>query len=127
MGRAGVRLHIPRGYWHRAGRAGEGAGYSLHATFGIQQRTGVDLLTWLADQCAREHELFRRDLPHAGAADQNARTRELAEAATELLCSVDFDQYRRWRQQHQPSARHVATHGRSARSRRSWPSRSSRR
>lgn len=104
-------LHIPRGYWHRASRADDGAGHSLHATFGLQQRTGIDLLTWLADQTAREQEVFRRDLPPVPAADQDGHAQELRRAAGALLSAMDIDQYRRWRQQRQGSARHVVTHG----------------
>lgn len=104
-------LHIPRGYWHRASRADDGAGHSLHATFGLQQRTGIDLLTWLADQTARDREVFRRDLPYPDHSGQDGRTRELRQAAGELLSTMDIGQYRRWRQQRQGAARHVVTHG----------------
>lgn len=105
-------LHIPRGYWHRASRADEGAGHSLHATFGIQQRTGVDLLTWFADQTTRDREAFRHDLPHSGSADVDDHSRALRETGAEHLAStVDIAEYRRWRQRQQGSARHVVTHG----------------
>ncbi|PRW61806.1 JmjC domain-containing protein [Actinopolyspora mortivallis] len=108
--RPGDVLHIPRGYWHRASRADEGAGHSLHATFGLQQRTGIDLLSWLVDQKARQHEVFRHDLPLAdGPAPE--RSHALRQAATELMTGVDLTEYRRWRQQHHGAARHVVTHG----------------
>lgn len=58
---AGDVMHIPRGWWHQATRTGQGGGFSLHATFGLTRRTGVDWLAWVADQ-ARADELFRRDL-----------------------------------------------------------------
>ncbi|MFC7344509.1 JmjC domain-containing protein [Saccharopolyspora griseoalba] len=104
-------LHIPRGYWHRASRADEGpGGHSLHATFGLQQRTGIDLVTWLADQKARQHEQFRRDLPHSSHA-QDGYTRTWRQAVTELAGHADLTEYRRWRRQHQGAARHVVTHG----------------
>lgn len=32
-------MHIPRGFWHQATRDD---GYSLHATFGIVKRVGVN-------------------------------------------------------------------------------------
>ncbi len=54
-------LHVPRGYWHRAWGVERG-GHSLHLTFGITRRTGVNWLEMLATQ-GREIELFRRDLP----------------------------------------------------------------
>ncbi|MGB8202921.1 MAG: cupin domain-containing protein [Pseudonocardiaceae bacterium] len=59
--RPGDVLHIPRGWWHQATRTSQGDGCSLHATFGLTRRTGVDWLAWVADQ-ARADELFRRDL-----------------------------------------------------------------
>jgi hypothetical protein len=75
-------LHIPRGYWHRATRAGMGDGHSLHLTFGIVKRTGVTWLSWLADW-SRESTTFRRDLDRwSGAAwneQQDALTRALAD------------------------------------------------
>lgn len=103
-------LHIPRGYWHRATRAEAGPGYSLHATFGIPQRTGVSLLNWLSDERARGREALRRDLPGVGmpAAEH---THRVAAEARELLQDLDIVEWRRWRQAHQPSARHVVTHG----------------
>ncbi|MEU6267816.1 JmjC domain-containing protein [Saccharopolyspora shandongensis] len=52
---------IPRGHWHQATRADHGDGYSLHLTFGFTRRTGIDWLTWTADQ-ARKAATFRKDL-----------------------------------------------------------------
>lgn len=39
-------LHIPRGYWHMAGRDGRGSGHSLHMTLGFATRTGA---CWLSE------------------------------------------------------------------------------
>lgn len=103
-------LHIPRGYWHRATRSSSGEGYSLHATFGIQQRTGIDLLTWMIDEQARGRVALRRDLPGLGASAVE-HTHQVSTEARELLSGLDIADYRRWRQEHQPSARHVLTHG----------------
>ncbi|EQD87827.1 JmjC domain-containing protein [Saccharopolyspora erythraea] len=58
---AGDVMLIPRGHWHQATRATHGDGYSLHLTFGFTRRTGIDWLTWVADQ-ARKTATFRRDL-----------------------------------------------------------------
>jgi hypothetical protein len=56
-------LHIPRGWWHKVEALGEP---SLHLSVGICQRTGADLIEWLADDL-RSNENFRLDLPrHAG-------------------------------------------------------------
>jgi ribosomal protein L16 Arg81 hydroxylase len=52
-------LYIPRGWWHEAIALGEP---TLHLTFGINNRTGIDLVTWLIDQL-RAKTIFRMDLP----------------------------------------------------------------
>lgn len=64
--KAGDVMHIPRGHWHRASRTGSGSGTSLHATFGITRRTGVNWLTWLANW-SHSYEAFRHDLDRTGA------------------------------------------------------------
>jgi hypothetical protein len=56
---AGDAMHIPRGHWHSAHRSDDG--FSLHLTFGVTQRTGVDWLAWLADR-SRDDLAFRSDL-----------------------------------------------------------------
>ncbi|WP_307820631.1 JmjC domain-containing protein [Streptomyces silvae] len=70
--RPGDVLHIPRGYWHRAGRDGRGSGHSLHMTFGFTTRTGASWLSWLADR-SREQELFRHDLAPTPGSEQHRR------------------------------------------------------
>jgi hypothetical protein len=47
-------LYIPRGWWHEASGVGE---VTLHLTFGIHQRTGVNVLHWLADELRESAEL----------------------------------------------------------------------
>ncbi|MGH3889532.1 MAG: JmjC domain-containing protein [Pseudonocardiaceae bacterium] len=109
--RAGDVMHIPRGWWHHATRTGKGRGFSLHATFGLTKRTGVDWLAWVADQ-ARADELFRRDLDqHSAPHDQNAQHRELTAAAFRLVqthCPAD---YLTTRKCERTSTRQVATFG----------------
>ncbi|MGH3815965.1 MAG: JmjC domain-containing protein [Pseudonocardiaceae bacterium] len=109
--RAGDVLHIPRGWWHQATRTGKGSGFSLHATFGLTRRTGVDWLAWVADQ-ARADELFRHDLDlHSAPQDQDAQHRELTAAAFRLVqthCPVD---YLTTRKCERTSIRQVATFG----------------
>lgn len=79
---AGDVLHVPRGWWHDAS-ATEGA--SLHLTYGVNSATGVDFVTWLADEL-RRHEVARADLPrYAGTEARKQRVKELGELlATEL-------------------------------------------
>lgn len=108
---AGQVMHIPRGFWHRATRADRGAGFSLHATFGITQRTGVDWLCWIADR-AREQELFRHDLPRSGGpAARELRHHELAVAAARVMAERPAEQFAAERRREHTSARHVATRG----------------
>ncbi len=103
-------IHIPRGYWHQATRTTQGAGYSLHATFGIEQRTGVDWLTWLADR-SREHEVFRHDLIRYSPQEQHAQAEALAEAACRLVTSAAPEEFLAVREQQQPPPRRVCTRG----------------
>jgi ribosomal protein L16 Arg81 hydroxylase len=109
--RAGDVMHIPRGWWHQATRTGTGSGFSLHTTFGLTRRTGVDWLAWLADQ-ARADELFRHDLhQHNTPPDRDTQQRELAAAATRLIqirCPAD---YLTTRQREHTNTRQVATFG----------------
>lgn len=105
--RTGDVMHIPRGYWHQAtrtDRSGDGAGYSLHATFGFVKRTGVDWLSWVADR-SREDEAFRHDL------DREGDSARLAERAKQLLDQYQQDAYLASREQERPPRRHVATSG----------------
>jgi hypothetical protein len=69
-------LYIPRGWWHVAHPLDEP---TLHLTVGIHKRTGIDLLTWLAEQL-RASEIFRRDLPRfASTAERAAHMEQLGE------------------------------------------------
>lgn len=105
--RAGDVMHIPRGWWHQATRADQGTGFSLHATFGLTQRTGADWLSWVADQ-SRADELFRRDLT---VHDMDARRRDLAAAAARLVETCSASDYLASRAHERPSPRQVATFG----------------
>lgn len=108
--RAGDVVHIPRGYWHQATRTTQGGGYSLHATFGIEQRTGVDWLTWLADR-SRENEVFRHDLVRYDPQERQAQAQTLADAARCLLTSASPEEFLAVREQQQPPPRRVCTYG----------------
>ncbi|MGH3853989.1 MAG: JmjC domain-containing protein [Pseudonocardiaceae bacterium] len=109
--RAGDVMHIPRGWWHQATRTGKSDGFSLHATFGLTKRTGVDWLAWVADQ-ARADELFRRDLnQHSTSDDRDTHQRELAAAAARLVQTRCPSDYLTTRERERPSGRQVATFG----------------
>ncbi|MBL7490082.1 cupin [Frankia sp. AgB1.9] len=105
--RAGEVLHIPRGYWHQATRVEHDDPVSLHLTFGFTRRTGVDWLTWIADQ-AREQELFRTDLTRSSA-DREAERVRLQEAAIELVRSLPPEVFLTARERTRPPARHAPT------------------
>jgi hypothetical protein len=77
-------LYIPRGCWHVAMPLAEP---TLHLTVGIHNRTGIDLLHWLADRM-RSSEVFRRDLPRLS--DITARAEHLQSLREELLAQWDL-------------------------------------
>ncbi|QYN41186.1 cupin domain-containing protein (plasmid) [Pseudonocardia sp. DSM 110487] len=107
---AGDVLHIPRGYWHRATRTDRGAtaeeqDFSLHATFGLTQRTGVDWVTWLADR-AREDLMFRTDLDPVSDSGP-----ALARQLSALAETASPHQFLASRVRQQPPRRRVITSG----------------
>lgn len=109
--RAGDVMHIPRGYWHQATRQQRGAGYSLHATFGLTKRTGVHWLDWLADQ-GREQELLRHDIQRWSPGDeQDAQHLAFTDAAVRLMTSQFVQDFLEHRDQQQPPSRHIVTGG----------------
>jgi ribosomal protein L16 Arg81 hydroxylase len=65
----GDLLYIPRGWWHVAQPLDEP---TLHLTVGVHNRTGIDLLRWLAERM-RASETFRRDLPRTASTAERAR------------------------------------------------------
>jgi hypothetical protein len=76
----GDLLYIPRGWWHVAEPLDEP---TLHLTVGIHNRTGLDLLQWLAGQLRAESVAFRRDLPRF--APPAERAAHMARLKAELL------------------------------------------
>jgi len=55
----GDLLYLPRGHWHYAIATDRP---SLHLTFGITCRTGMNFLVWLAGQL-RQREIWRQNMP----------------------------------------------------------------
>lgn len=66
------------------------------------QRTGVDLLSWVADR-SRADEAFRHDL------DREGSSASLAELVPKLVAQYPQEVYPATREQERPSRRHVAT------------------
>lgn len=109
--RAGDVMHIPRGYWHQATRAGLGTGYSLHMTFGFVKRTGVDWMSWVADR-SREREPFRHDLHRWGTqTERGDQEHALVAEMEQLLLDYPIQAYLAAREQQRPPPRHVDTGG----------------
>lgn len=81
----GDALYIPRGWWHEASGVGE---VTLHLTFGIHQRTGVNLVHWVADQLRASAEL-RAPLRRFGTAGQQQE--QLAELRRQVLEAFNDD------------------------------------
>lgn len=82
---SGDMIYIPKGFWHGAVGVGEP---SLHLTFGFHNRSGLNLLDWIAQQ-ARRSALVHRDLPRfGGTAEQLQYMRHFREEILRL-CSDD--------------------------------------
>jgi ribosomal protein L16 Arg81 hydroxylase len=92
-------LYIPRGWWHEASAVGE---VTLHLTFGIHQRTGVNLVHWLADQLRASTELRA---PLRRFASPEEQQQQLAELKRQLLAALDDDVLERYFTQQDARAR----------------------
>ncbi|HEX3558475.1 MAG TPA: cupin domain-containing protein [Pyrinomonadaceae bacterium] len=79
----GDLLYIPRGWWHVAEALAEP---TMHLTVGVHNRTGLDLLRWLAERM-RTSETFRRDLPRLSSA--TARAAHAERLREELFAQFD--------------------------------------
>jgi ribosomal protein L16 Arg81 hydroxylase len=95
----GDALYIPRGWWHEASAVGE---VTLHLTFGIHQRTGVNLVHWLADQLRTSVD-FRAPLRRF--ATREERQQQLAELKRQLVDAIDDDVLARYFADHDLRAR----------------------
>lgn len=95
----GDALYIPRGWWHEASGVGE---VTLHLTFGIHQRTGVNLLHWVADQLRASTD-FRAPLRRFASAEEQRA--QFAELRRQLLEVLDDDLLSKYYAQHDARAR----------------------
>jgi len=95
----GDALYIPRGWWHEASAIDEA---TLHLTFGIHQRTGVNLVHWLADQLRASVD-FRAPLRRFASADEQQQ--HIAELKRQLLTAIDDDVLARYFAHHNARAR----------------------
>ena len=73
----GDLLYIPRGWWHVATPLDEP---TLHLTVGVNNLTGADFLSWLANR-VKAAEVVRQDLPHLAGAEALADYGERLKAA----------------------------------------------
>jgi ribosomal protein L16 Arg81 hydroxylase len=83
-------LYIPRGWWHEASGVGD---VTLHLTFGIHQRTGVNLVHWLADQLRASAD-FRAPLLRFGTPEEQQR--QFAELRRQMIEAIDGDLLQRY-------------------------------
>ncbi|WP_030230100.1 JmjC domain-containing protein [Streptomyces sp. NRRL S-350] len=104
--KAGDVMHIPRGFWHQATRRDQGDGYSLHATFGIVKRAGVNWAAWLADQC-RTDEAFRRDLDRWNPDQWDRQQEALVQTVGRIAAELPPAEFLAARERERSSARHV--------------------
>ncbi|HEY0371485.1 MAG TPA: cupin domain-containing protein, partial [Thermoanaerobaculia bacterium] len=81
----GDALYIPRGWWHEASAVGE---VTLHLTFGIHQRTGGNLVHWVAEQLRASAD-FRTPLRRFGTREEQQA--QLAELKRQLVDAIDDD------------------------------------
>lgn len=95
----GDALYIPRGWWHEASGVGE---VTLHLTFGIHQRTGVNLAHWVADQL-RASEEFRAPLKRF--ASHEERREQFAKLREQLIAQLDDELLDRYFAHHNARAR----------------------
>jgi ribosomal protein L16 Arg81 hydroxylase len=95
----GDALYIPRGWWHEASGVGE---VTLHLTFGIHQRTGVNLVHWLADQLRASTD-FRAPLQRFASREEQAQ--QLNDLRTQLISKLDDDLLGRYFAHHDTRAR----------------------
>jgi Cupin superfamily protein len=101
----GTLMHIPRGCWHQARRS-ESGGLSLHVTFAIAKRTGVDWLAWIA-RASRSSNSLRTDLIRFDALGAQNQSEQLIHHATRLLHELNPAAFVEDQLHHEPSARFV--------------------
>jgi len=87
---AGDLLYIPRGWWHVATPLNDA---TVHLTFGIVKRSGVDLISWMADQL-RSRPVCRMDLPRF--ADPTVQSAHLELIKNEFVSMWDGDLLHRY-------------------------------
>lgn len=86
----GDALYIPRGWWHEASGVGD---VTLHLTFGVHQRVGVNLIYWMADQLRASTE-FRAPLRRfASPEEQQAQLAELRRQLLEVFDDSILERY----------------------------------
>ena len=86
----GDALYIPRGWWHEASGVGD---VTLHLTFGIHQRTGVDLMHWIANELRASTE-FRAPLRRF--ASEEEQREQLAELRKQFVEKLDDGLFARY-------------------------------
>lgn len=78
-------IYIPRGHWHGATGLNEP---TLHITIGVNVPSGIDLITWIADQL-RANETLRSDLPYFASRGSQIEYLKSAKTALDEVWSRD--------------------------------------
>jgi ribosomal protein L16 Arg81 hydroxylase len=87
---SGDALYIPRGWWHDAAPVGEP---TLHVTFTITKRTGIDLTEYMVERL-KDSPLFRMDLPRfRSAAEQAEHLQRWREGIRDAASRMDLRDY----------------------------------
>ncbi len=81
---AGDLLYVPRGWWHQVLPLGEP---TIHLTFGVYKRTGIDLIGWVTENL-RSEDIFRQDLPRF--ANEEERAEHLLKLRAKFLAYWDM-------------------------------------
>jgi ribosomal protein L16 Arg81 hydroxylase len=90
----GDLLYIPRGWWHVATALSEP---TLHLTFGLNNRTGIDWLHWISEQMV-DYDCFRQDLPRFGSKEeQENHLKFLKDILAKHVADLDFGSFLRSR------------------------------
>jgi ribosomal protein L16 Arg81 hydroxylase len=94
-------LYMPRGCWHLATAAAEP---TLHLTFSIPNKTGLDLLAWLGELLAQRSECFRKDLPRfASEAERRRHFLAMRSDLESIFSDGVIDRFLRYRDQIAPT------------------------
>lgn len=87
---AGDIIYLPRGWWHNAIPCNEP---SLHLTFGVTNRTGIDFYNWISEILLKD-EFFRKDIPLLKSkAEQVTYLNQFSEKLNTIVKQISLDEF----------------------------------